>query len=209
MPAGEGRELTQHGLVQRPRNGEEVRLAAIEYRADPDSPKFEGYAALFNTQTEIFKDFFEVVAPGAFARALKEKQDVRALVDHDPSKILGRTTAGTLQLREDKTGLRSTILPPNTQLGRDTKTSLERGDISQMSFAFRVVKQEWEDKGEITVRTLLDVDLFDVSIVTYPAYPDTTVAVRCRDSWLSNRRLAGIEERKKWQEWLDAEKARL
>jgi HK97 family phage prohead protease len=159
-------------------------LAAAELTTEAridqgEGAKLAGYAALFNKPTEIMPGFNERIAPGAFARALREKQDVRALVDHENSKVLGRTTAGTLELSENRKGLKTVILPPDTQVGRDIVTSVTRGDIDQMSFAFRAVKETWEDhKDGSSTRTLEDVDLFDVSIVTFPAYPDTTVAVR-------------------------------
>ena len=104
----------------------------------------------------------------------------RALVDHDPSKILGRVKSGTLELVEDKRGLRVKINPPDTQVGRDIVESIRRGDVDQMSFAFVTREDKWEsdEEGNTILRELLDVDLFDVSPVTFPAYPDTTVAVR-------------------------------
>jgi HK97 family phage prohead protease len=166
-------------------DGLETRFLAgaelmTEARIDQgEGPKLQGYAALFNKPTEIMPGFFERIAPGAFARALKEKQDVRALVDHENSKVLGRTTAGTLDLSENRKGLKTLISPPDTQVGRDIVISVERGDVDQMSFAFRAVKETWEDhKDGSSTRTLEDVDLFDVSIVTFAAYPDTTIAVR-------------------------------
>jgi len=165
--------------------GLETRLLAMsglttEARLDNgEGPKLAGYAALFNNTTEIVPGFNERIAKGAFARALSEKQDVRALVDHQSEKIIGRTTAGTLDLAENSKGLKTVIRPPDTQVGRDIVTSVGRGDVDQMSFAFRVVKESWEDhKDGTSTRTLEDVDLFDVSVVTYPAYPDTSVAVR-------------------------------
>jgi HK97 family phage prohead protease len=121
----------------------------------------------------------EKIAPGAFSRTLAEKADVRALVDHDPSKIIGRTKSRTLKLDENSKGLKVEIKPADTQAGRDILKSVERGDVDQMSFGFRTVKDEWEDhKDGTATRTLVDVDLFDVSPVTFPAYADTTIAAR-------------------------------
>ncbi len=163
----------------------EVRVAAIglETRGDGDEQRtMVGHAALFNNVTNIGNWYREQIAPGAFATAIKE-DDVRALVDHEPSRILGRNTAGTLSLREDKKGLLVEITPPDTQLARDLIVSMERGDVTQMSFAFTVRSQKWDDlddeeSNELPMRTLLDVRLYDVSVVTYPAYPDTEVGVR-------------------------------
>ena len=161
-------------------NLEKRFLGTCELRSidGEESPKIRGYAAIFDKRADLGY-FTESVAKGAFTRTLQEGADVRALVDHEPSKILGRNKAGTLEVREDATGLYIEIDPPNTQLGKDVVESIKRGDLSQMSFGFRVKKQEWEEvEDEKSHRTLTDVDLFDVSVVTYPAYEDTEVSVR-------------------------------
>lgn len=166
-----------------------IHTGKLELRASEsgDLPTIRGYAAVFNRDSEpIAGMFIERIAPGAFARALGEKQDVRALVDHDPSRILGRSTAGTLRLAEDSTGLAIEIDPPNTTAGRDIVESLRRRDVSQMSFGFIARKEQWEDgegEGGLDVRTVLDADLFDVSAVTYPAYLNTEIAVRSHEHW--------------------------
>ena len=148
-------------------------------------PTLTGYAALFNRETELFPGFRERIAPGAFARSLKENADVRALVDHDSSRILGRTKAGTLDLTENRKGLKVVITPPETQVGQDVVTNIRAGNLDQMSFGFRAKKDSFEQsKDGLTVtRTLKDVDLIDVSIVTFPAYSDTSVAVRSMETW--------------------------
>lgn len=152
----------------------EVRINGGE--AD-SSPKIIGYAAVFNKLSEDLGGFRELIAPGAFKKTIQEA-DVRALVDHDPSRILGRTKSGTLGLSEDETGLLAEIEPPNTTVGRDILESLKRGDVSGMSFGFRTIKDRWKTNNGQNIRTLLEVALYDVSIVTYPAYPDTSVAMR-------------------------------
>ena len=161
---------------------------AVELRAEGNGPpSIVGYAAVFGRMSENLGGFREVIKKGAFKRSIREGADVRALVDHDPSKILGRTTSGTLKLKEDEAGLLATITPPDTSVGRDIVESIRRGDVSQMSFAFATVKDQWEfDQDGPDTRTLIDVDLFDVSAVTYPAYPDTSIAVRSRDVWLAD-----------------------
>ena len=167
----------------------------IETRTD-EPPVIEGHAAVFDKFSEPFFGFIEKVAPGAFARAIREKQDVRALVDHLPSSILGRTKSGTLTLREDSRGLRVRIQPPGTTLGRDTTESIRRGDIDQMSFGFMVKKESLEREagpnGE-DVRIIEDVDLFDVSVVTFPAYPDTDVGVRQFRSWAESMKETNLD----------------
>lgn len=161
---------------------------SVEVRAD-QPPVIEGHAAVFNTLSEPLGGFREKIAPGAFKRTLRESPDVRALVDHDASKVIGRTTAGTLEVREDSTGLKVRITPPDTSAGRDILASIRRGDIDQMSFGFSVREEKWEhkrsDEDDMDIRTLIDVDLFEVSAVAFPAYPDTSVAVRSHDLWVA------------------------
>ncbi len=144
--------------------------------------KIVGHAAVFNSLSEDLGGFREQIAPGAFAKSLKNA-DVRALWNHDPNFVLGRNKAGTLQLREDKTGLAIEITPPDTQFARDLMVSMERGDVTQMSFGFRTVSDKWETKDGEDFRTLIEVDIFDVSPVTYPAYVQTDVALRSLGDW--------------------------
>jgi HK97 family phage prohead protease len=137
-----------------------------------------GHAAVFNTETDIGGYFSEQVAPGAFTRAIKE-DDVRCLLNHDANLILGRNKAGTLSLEEDEIGLRFACELPDTQWGRDTQTSIARGDISQCSFGFQVTAEAWQKRyGKPDLRTISECRLFDVSPVTYPAYDTTDVALR-------------------------------
>lgn len=152
-------------------------------RADGAAPKIVGHAAVFNAATDIGGMFREKVAPGAFRDAIG-RDDVRALFNHNPDYVLGRNKAGTLRMAEDDVGLAVEIDPPDTQLGRDLLVSMDRGDITQMSFGFMVRKQLWEEdeKGNVT-RTLQEVELFDVSPVTYPAYPTTDVGIRSLADW--------------------------
>jgi HK97 family phage prohead protease len=148
--------------------------APLEVRAE--SRTIAGYAAVFNSETDIGGQFRETIAPGAFKASLAS--DVRALFDHDSSHVLGRTKAGTLRLTEDERGLAVEIDLPDTQAGRDLRVSMERGDIDGMSFGFRVTDQEWDERGDIPLRTIRGVELFEVSVVTFPAYADTEVALR-------------------------------
>jgi hypothetical protein len=148
----------------------------VERRKD-EKPEIVGHAAVFNREASIGGWFIEVVAPGAFRRAIAE-DDVRSLFNHDPNLILGRNRAGTLKMSEDDTGLMTVTTPPDTTTARDLLISIERGDISQMSFGFRVRRQEWDETGEILKRKILEVELFDVSPVTFPAYTETDVSVR-------------------------------
>lgn len=150
---------------------------------DADKPrKIEGHAAVFNQWSETLGipgwfEFKEKVMPGAFAETI-EKDDIRALFNHDPNYVLGRNRAGTLELREDDKGLFVSIIPPDTQWARDLMVSIERGDITQMSFGFEVISERWGREDGMDVRELHKVKLYDVSPVTFPAYPQTDVGVR-------------------------------
>ncbi len=145
------------------------------------APMIVGHAAVFHRLSEDLGGFREKVAPGAFERSLKG--DVRALWNHNPSQVLGRTKNKTLRLREDSVGLAVEIDPPQTAAARDLLASIQRGDVDQMSFGFRTRKDRWETVGGKEVRVLLDVDLLDVSPVTFAAYPQTDVAVRSLQAW--------------------------
>jgi HK97 family phage prohead protease len=141
-------------------------------------PKIAGHAAVFNSLSEDLWGFREKITPGAFGEALV-KSDIRALLNHDPNYVLGRTKNGTLRAWEDDTGLAVEIDPPRTRWAGDLLVSIERGDISQMSFAFRVGEEEWGEVDGVKERTIVSFDeIFDVSAVTYPAYPETDVSVR-------------------------------
>lgn len=146
-----------------------------------------GHAAVFNREADIGGWFAESVAPGAFRRAIAE-DDVRSLFNHDPSYILGRNRAGTLKLSEDEQGLLTTTSPPDTSYARDLLVSIERGDVSQMSFAFRVLREEWDETGDVLKRKILEVELFDVSPVTFPAYTQTDVGLRAVPQEIAERR---------------------
>jgi HK97 family phage prohead protease len=152
-----------------------------------------GYAAVYDQRSEpIYGSFYEVIKRGAFASALDGTDDVRALFDHDSAMVLGRTKAKTLRLSDDAHGLKVEIDLPDTAMARDLAQSIERGDIDQMSFGFRTIKDEWtwEKTKEgivVDIRTLVAVELFDVSVVTYPAYSQTEVALRSRDAWRSSK----------------------
>lgn len=143
-----------------------------------DTWQFTGYAAKFDTRSHDLGGFIETVRKGAFGRALNEGQDVRALINHDSGLILGRTTAGTLKLAEDSTGLHYQVDAPDTSYARDLAESMQRGDVTQSSFTFRVRQDDWQREGRGRLRTLIDVDLLDVSPVTYPAYEDTESGVQ-------------------------------
>jgi HK97 family phage prohead protease len=174
-------------------------VGAAELRVQQDeAARIVGHAALFNSLSQDLGGFRERIMPGAFRETLAA-DDVRALFNHDPSFVLGRNRSGTLRLSEDDQGLKIEIDPPNTQIARDLMTSIGRGDITQMSFGFMVKGngQSWskaEDGG--VLRTLTDLRLCDVSVVTYPAYQDTHVAVRALNVWRSTCPSIGLLRRR-------------
>ena len=150
-------------------------LARSELRVDGEKPKITGYAAVFNTWADIGGWFRESIKPGAFTKTIQEA-DVRALWNHDQNYVLGRNKAKTLRLWEDSKGLAVEIDPVQTTWAADLMASMKRGDVNQMSFGFEMIRQEVNyEKDE---RTLLEVKLYDVSVVTMPAYPTTTAQVR-------------------------------
>jgi HK97 family phage prohead protease len=156
----------------------EVSEIRMDRQDDGSDPKIVGYAARFNSLSHDLGGFRERIQPGAFSRALQEGQDVRALVDHDPGRIIGRSSSGTLRMLEDSDGLRVEIDPADTTAGRDIMESISRGDVTGMSFGFTVRDDEWNIEDGANIRTLRDMDLFDVSVVTFPAYEQTEVALR-------------------------------
>jgi len=145
-------------------------------QAEDGTMRLSGYAAVFNDDS-VPLPFIERIAPGAFRKTLAETPDVRLLINHE-GLPLARTKNGTLRLTEDQAGLYMDADLPDTQAARDLYTLVERGDVDQMSFAFRVIRQKWNEGR--TERTLTEVSLADgdVSVVTYPAYPTTTVEAR-------------------------------
>lgn len=166
-----------------------MRCAGVEVRDAAKGPgTIHGVAAVYydpaneGTRYMIWDDVEERVLPGCFARALREKDDVRILRDHNPSLLLGRTSAGTARLADSAEGLRYEADAPDTELGRDTVTAIKRGDLSGSSFGFIVEEDEVvreTRKGQpYYVRNLKSVMLVDASCVAFPAYPASSVGAR-------------------------------
>jgi len=169
-------------------NGIERRYISTEMRLDQDG-KIEGYAAVFGEWSQPLGFFKERIQPGAFKKTIKEA-DIRALFNHDANQVLGRNTAGTLELSEDKHGLEFRVTPPATQWANDLQVSMKRGDIDQASFGFEAINDDWDHKSEPMERELIEVRLFDVSVVTYPAYTQTKVTARS----LANMFIAQVQQ---------------
>lgn len=158
----------------------EYRTITAEFRASEDAsqPRIEGRAVVYD-QTIDLGFFRERVAKGAFTRAISEQQDIRFLVNHSPDQLLGRTKSGTLTISQDDRGVNFSCLMPDTQLGKDTYTLIKRGDLSQCSFGFVVTQESvsYDDDGT-ALRTIEDLNCFDLSAVCYAAYPTTNVQAR-------------------------------
>jgi HK97 family phage prohead protease len=171
------------------------KVDRIELRAGDNGVRtLVGYAAVFNSPSEPMYGFTEQIKPGCFSRAIKE-DDIRGLFNHDSNYVLGRNTAKTLRLSEDAKGLAFEIdLNAEDPDADRVAAKVKRGDVSGCSFSFRTLKDEWtySADGGTTLRTLIDVELFDVGPVTFPAYPATDVAVRSMEDVAAEgkRRLA-------------------
>lgn len=151
----------------------------VETRSDGKMPTLRGYAAVFNQPSVELWGFYEQIAAGAFADSIAAGDDVRALWNHDPNWVMARTTNGTLRLSEDDFGLAVEFDPLDTPIMRGFVASIERGDVSQMSFAMRILGEKWDiDNEERYLRTVLRAKLYDVAPVTYPAYPQTEIGLR-------------------------------
>ena len=155
-----------------------VNVTDFEVRETADGMEFEGYASVFNSRSENLGGFTEFVAPGAFTRSLKSRNDVKLLWNHDAGQVLGSTRAKSMTLVEDERGLKVTATLPNTSLGRDTAELIRTGIIDSMSFGFNVIKDSWNTEGN--ERTLHSVRLFEVSIVAFPAYAGTAGTTNVR-----------------------------
>ncbi|ALY08037.1 putative prohead protease [Exiguobacterium phage vB_EauS-123] len=156
----------------------ELQTRAVE---DSQERVIEGYFALFNTETELFPGFFESILPGAFDDTVSG--DIRALIDHDHAKVLGRTKSRTLDLKVDSRGLYGTIrINENDREAMDLYERVKRGDVDQCSFGFYVQDEEIDYGDNGTIRSKLKkVDVIEVSVVTFPQYAETSVSARKKD----------------------------
>jgi len=182
------------------RNIRQLRTVATEFatREDGEAPHISGYFAVFNSNYEIAPGMSESIAPGAFSRSLAN--DVRALINHDTTLVLGRTKAHTLELRQDERGLWGDItINPNDVDAMNLYTRVQRGDVDQCSFGFEIVGEETDFRDDGTVHwTITDVNLFEVSACTFPAYEATNISAReAQREDIASRRLTAWKERMK------------
>lgn len=181
------------------RNLRQLRTVATEFATREDGgPHISGYFAVFNSNYEIAPGMSESIAPGAFSGSLAN--DVRALINHDTTLVLGRTKAHTLELREDERGLWGDIaINPNDGDAMNLYERVKRGDVDQCSFGFEIRNEETDFRDDGSVHwTITDVNLFEVSACTFPAYEATNISAReaQRDA-MEARKLAAWKERMK------------
>jgi HK97 family phage prohead protease len=168
----------------------EIRTNSVDFevRAEGDGMSFTGYASVFNSPSEDLGGFVEYVAPGAFKRSLQSRNEVKLLWNHDSGEPLASLRGGTMQLVEDSRGLKVTAQLPNTTRGRDVAELLRTNVINTMSFGFNVIRDTWSSDGK--TRTLESVRLFEVSVVSFAAYPSTTAQVRSANPTINPDQLA-------------------
>lgn len=167
----------------------------LKTRAEQDEMVIEGYFAVFNSETELWRGAYEEISQGAFDNTLSN--DIRALINHDTNLVLGRNKAGTLELKVDSRGLWGSVkVNPNDTDAVNLYERVKRGDVDQCSFGFNIEKEETDFRDDGTVKwTIKEIDLHEVSVVTFPAYTDTGVQARKRDFEQHEKRK--LEQRKK------------
>jgi HK97 family phage prohead protease len=188
--------------VNRQKNIRDFRTS-FKITRDEETPEervVEGYFALYESETELFAGSYEIISKGAFDNTLNK--DVRALWNHNTQYVLGRSKNGSLTLKADDKGLFGTIKLPNTQYANDLYELVSRGDIDQASFGFNIIDEELEELASGGYRwRIKEIDLHEISVVTFPAYENTTVQAR-------EKQVEQIEQRK-MQEKKDALSKRL
>lgn len=198
-------------LMAEEQRGLPADTAGLEVRSDGAVDRFHGYAAVFNTRAAIGNPktfgFYEQLAPSAFNKTLQES-DVRMLIDHNPYYVVSRMSAGTLQLRADTRGLVvDSAMDDNLSYVRDLKANVRNGNITGMSFGFKVppggdewTKERSDDGQDVEVRTVREAALIEVSGVTFPAYDKTQAALKSVAAALRNRGdLEAIERRAEYR----------
>lgn len=180
-------------------------FASVETREDANG-MISGYGAVYydgtpNTEYQLYPGVVERIMPGAFARAVNQRDDARALFNHDTNMVLGRVSAGTLRLFEDNRGLRYEIDPADTTVYRDVAQFIKRRDVQGSSFAFNVTDEQPKKENGLRIRQIMGVELFDVGPVTFPAYESTSTGVRARGNFEDARaffdRMESEEQRRR------------
>lgn len=159
-----------------------LRSGEFKTRENSEEMTIEGYFAVFNSDYEMWEGASESIAPGAFDSSMGS--DIRALTNHDTTLVLGRTTAGTLELKPDSHGLWGSIrINPNDSDATNTYARVQRGDVTQCSIGFMIRSEQTDLQDDGSIHwTIEDVDLFEVSVCTFPAYEETSISARQRDA---------------------------
>jgi len=184
--------------VRKIRETRQVRTLQTDLKtraeSDGEDKYIEGYFAVFNKETELWSGAFEEISPGAFTKTLKD--DVRALINHDTTLVLGRTKSGTLELKEDNVGLWGRIkINPNDTDAINLYERVARGDVDQCSFGFDIINEETDYRDDGTVKwTIKETKLYEVSPCTFPAYEETGIEARKADVKQHQKRM--LEARK-------------
>ena len=154
------------------------KLNTRDDNTETDEMKIEGYFVVFNSETELYDGMYEEISDKAFANI--DLSDVRALADHDTAKVLGRTKSNTLKLSVDDKGLYGEIIiNKNDTEAVNLYERVKRQDIDQCSFGFNILNETMEQRADGTTKwTITEIELFEVSVVTFPAYADTSVEAR-------------------------------
>jgi len=158
-----------------------VHADELRFELGDERPRIDGRAAVYNSISEDLGGWFEILEPSA----LKLDEDLRVLFDHDTSRVIGRTKAGTAYAADDGQGIVMTAYPPDTQWARDLKASMERGDIDQMSFRMLVTDDSWELEDGRIVRRVRGADVSELSVVSMPAYTQTSAEARSKAEAMS------------------------
>jgi len=191
-------------LVRAAEGGENIETREMYFKTDFKTRSEEGkekiisgYFIRFNEETELYKGVFEEISPGAIVNSLKAN-DVRCLFNHNSEIVLGRTGNSTLQLRADDIGLWGEVtINPNDKQANDIYARVERGDIDACSFGFIPLKEEIENRSDGSVKFIVkDIDLKEISAVTFPAYPQTSISARKEDCKQNEQRLLDIKKQK-------------
>ena len=172
-------------------------MCKLKTRADGESDMYiEGYFVVYNRETELWPGYFEQVAPEALNNTLGN--DIRALINHDSTLVLGRNKAGTLELKSDGHGLWGSVkINPNDSDAMNLYERVRRQDVSQCSFGFNIVNEEDEFRDDGTIHTILkEIDLWETSIVTFPAYEETGVQARKKDFEQQRERQLDVRKKK-------------
>jgi Escherichia/Staphylococcus phage prohead protease len=171
----------------------QTKFKVLRQEANSDELIIDGYFALYENETELFEGSYEIITKGAFDNTLNN--DIRALWNHDTQFVLGRNKSGTLELKTDDKGLFATVRLPNTQYARDLYELVSRGDVDQASFGFNILAEDLEELASGGYRWRInEIDLHEISVVTFPAYENTSVSARSKQ--IEDMKKRKIEEKR-------------